>query len=71
MTLSAAGASRPDLDVYKRQEDIRPNGESPGKVDFSGVREMARDGAALLTLIGITVYGAGYGVFVTALPRCV
>ena len=49
-------------------EDVRPNGESPGKVDFSGVREMARDGAALLTLIGITVYGAGYGVFVTALP---
>ena len=49
-------------------EDVRPNGESPGKVDFSGVREMTRDGAALLTLIGITVYGAGYGVFVTALP---
>ena len=48
-------------------EDVRPNGESPGKVDFSGVREMTRDGAALLTLIGITVYGAGYGVFVTAL----
>ena len=48
-------------------EDIRPNGHSD-KVDFSQVTAMTKDGLALLTLLGITLYGAGYSVLVTTLP---
>lgn len=48
-------------------EDIRPNGEA-GRIDFSGITDIAKGGGVLLTLCGITLYGAGYGVLVTTLP---
>jgi MFS family permease len=48
-------------------EDVRGNGRA-GSFDASVILRMARDGRALTALLGITLYGAGYGVFLTTMP---
>ena len=37
-------------------------------VDFNNIFKLISDGQALLALVGITLYGAGYGIFLTSIP---
>jgi MFS family permease len=39
-----------------------------GRADFKNVAALARDKNILATLVGITLYGAGYGIYLTNIP---
>jgi MFS family permease len=49
-------------------EDIRPKDKLGGSFDISRIIDLSRDGRAFIALLGITLYGAGYGIFLTTLP---
>ena len=48
-------------------DDVRGNGGA-GSFNTSAIRRMARDRRVLTALLGITLYGAGYGIFLTIIP---
>ncbi|MCC5468305.1 MFS transporter [Pelosinus baikalensis] len=46
------------------KRDIKLN----NSVDFNNIFKLISDRQALLALVGITLYGAGYGIFLTSIP---
>jgi MFS family permease len=48
-------------------EDVRPEDKLAGSFDLSKILSLAKSGA-FLALSGITLYGVGYGVFLTNIP---
>lgn len=49
-------------------EDTRVQGQHGASFDFSSIKKMTKNRKNLLTLSGITLYGTGYGIFLTAMP---
>ncbi|MDR1917207.1 MAG: MFS transporter [Synergistaceae bacterium] len=53
---------------YWLVEDIRPKEGLGGSFNLSKILSMSRDGRTFIVLLGITLYGAGYGMFLTTIP---
>jgi MFS family permease len=49
-------------------EDDRPKDKLSVSFDISAILNMSRDGKILVVLMGIALYGSGYGIFLTTLP---
>jgi MFS family permease len=47
---------------------VRPDDKLAGSFDISAIVKVARNGKVKLALLGITLYGSGYGIFLTTLP---
>ena len=49
-------------------EDVRSKDALANSLNFSGILNLSRRPEALSALLGITLYGAGYGIFLTSIP---
>ncbi|MDR1471224.1 MAG: MFS transporter [Synergistaceae bacterium] len=49
-------------------EDVRPAEKNSITFDLSAISRLVKDRKILIALIGITLYGSAYGIFLTAIP---
>ncbi|MDR3076066.1 MAG: MFS transporter [Synergistaceae bacterium] len=49
-------------------DDVRPEGKVTGAYDMAAILRLSRDGKVFIALLGITLYGSGYGIFLTTMP---
>jgi MFS family permease len=55
--------------IFFTVEDVKNDATPTGEVlNLRKIRELAARGETLITLLGITLYGAGYGIFLTVIP---
>jgi MFS family permease len=54
--------------IYLLVEDVHPKCKLATPFSFSKILIVLRQSKALLALLGITLYGAGYGIFLTSIP---
>lgn len=49
-------------------DDVSPRKGTVGGVNLAKIAEMLKDPLVFITLLGITLYGTGYGIFLTTIP---
>jgi MFS family permease len=49
-------------------DDVRPAKKLAGSFNISGILNLTKDSNVFLALLGITLYGTGYGIFLTTMP---
>ena len=54
--------------IYLLADDVRPKDKLAGSFSLSGILSLSKQSKAFFALLGITLYGAGYGIFLTSMP---
>jgi len=49
-------------------DDVSPQKPLAASFNISSILELSKDRGSFLTLLGITLYGTGYGIFLTSIP---